>query len=79
MPKLRKRDGKRDKMRETLEGRRAVLGLTYEEIAAKMNVSRCTVATRFRNPEQFTLNELLILAIVFDVSLASVLSAAPER
>lgn len=78
MPRLRKPVDKWDKMRVLLEGQRTITGMSYAEIAAKMNLSRTSVAKRFQKPEQFTLGELLIVSVVLGIPAAELFSAVPR-
>lgn len=61
MPKLKRKVDRWDKMREAIQGRKAVLNLTYEELALRIGSSKATVGRWCNQPSTMSLADFVDL------------------
>ena len=61
MPKLKRRVDRWGKMREAIQGRKATLRLTYEELASRIGASKSTVSRWCNQPETMSLADYIDL------------------
>lgn len=61
MPKIARKVDRWDKMREAIQGRKAVLNLTYEELASRIGSSKATVSRWCNQPSTMSLADFIDL------------------
>lgn len=66
MPKLKRKVDRWGKMREAIQGRKATLRLTYEELASRIGASKSTVSRWCNQPETMSLADYIDLMAALD-------------
>lgn len=61
MPKIARRVDRWGKMREAIQGRKATLRLTYEELASRIGASKSTVSRWCNQPSTMSLADFIDL------------------
>lgn len=61
MPKLKRKVDRWGKMREAIQGRKATLRLTYEELASRIGASKSTVSRWCNQPSTMSLADFIDL------------------
>ena len=77
MPKVKRTPDRYDSMRLLLQGKRAVLGFTYRDIAERLDCSPETVRTRLSSPGNLTVNELRQYSRILDIPADDLRQAIP--
>ena len=66
MPKIARKVDRWGKMREAIQGRKATLRLTYEELASRIGASKSTVSRWCNQPETMSLADYIDLMAALD-------------